>query len=324
MPTIAIIGGGGAFGIHTALYLLQAMGCRIIGIGRSPLRNYLSSLIRDTDYQYYPCHLVHEYDRLHDILEQEKPSIIINFAAQAEATHSFKHSWRFFATNLVALSRLVEDLELKPWLERFIHISTTEMYGHLNYPAKEDEPIKPQTPYGVSKVTFDLYLKALAERTQFPAYILRIANLYGPGQPFYKLIPKLILSGLLGQKMQIEQANHPKKSYLYITDLAHAILLLIQKQPKGILFNVGPSQMTSNLEIANHVAKALHIKRGHLCGFIGQQKATGYWINSEALSYAIGWQPKITWQEGISHLVEWTKTHLLEVKNLPRTYLARD
>ena len=107
---------------------------------------------------------------LHDI-KKYKPDIIINFAAQGEGAVSWRNSWRFFETNSMALSRLCEELMKRNWLERFIQIGTSEMYGSVNHPVKEDEPIKPSSPYAASKVAFDLYLVSVFKNLNFPMKI---------------------------------------------------------------------------------------------------------------------------------------------------------
>src|SRR6185369_6381447 len=106
-------------------------------------------------------HVTYEFDLLMELLDQEKPDVIINYAAQGEGAVSWKHAWRFFETNSMALSRLAEELSKREWLERFIQIGTSEMYGSVNHATSESEPIKPTSPYAASKVAFDMYLESI-------------------------------------------------------------------------------------------------------------------------------------------------------------------
>ena len=151
--TYCILGGGGSFGIHTAFYLLDhASPKKVIGIGRNALRPEPFSLnIEDRDgYEYHAWHITYELDLLLEFLDRAKPDVIVNFAAQGEGAVSWKHSWRFFETNSMALARLCEELSKRDWLERFIQIGTSEMYGSVDHAANEDEPIKPSSPYAAS------------------------------------------------------------------------------------------------------------------------------------------------------------------------------
>ena len=111
--TYAVLGGGGSFGIHTALYLLHnANPKKVIGIGRSPLKPepFSLSIDRQPNFEYHSLHITYELDLLLDLLDKEQPQVIVNFAAQGESAVSWKHSWRFFETNSVALARLCEEL----------------------------------------------------------------------------------------------------------------------------------------------------------------------------------------------------------------------
>src|SRR5450756_27035 len=161
MKKYAIRGGGGSFGIHTAHYRLDhADPSMVIGIGRNPLRPEPFSLNVDKrkNYRYHAYHLTYEIDLLLELLDKEKPDVLVNYAAQGEGAVSWKHSWRFFETNSMALARLVEALMSRDYLERFIQIGTSELYGPVDFSAREDTPLQPTSPYAASKAAFDLYL----------------------------------------------------------------------------------------------------------------------------------------------------------------------
>lgn len=117
MKSYAILGAGGSFGIHTALYLLQHGGAeKVIGVGRNLLRPEPFSLNVDKQpgFTYHAYHVTHELDLMLEMLDREKPQVIVNYAAQGEGAVSWKHSWRFFETNSMALARLCEELMKRP------------------------------------------------------------------------------------------------------------------------------------------------------------------------------------------------------------------
>ena len=126
-----ILGGGGSFGIHTAMYLLDnADHNGVIGIGRNPLRDEPFSLNVDKreGYTYHARHLTYEMDLLLELLDEIRPDVIINYAAQGEGAVSWKHSWRYFETNSMALAKLAEELESRDWLEHFIQIGGFHLF----------------------------------------------------------------------------------------------------------------------------------------------------------------------------------------------------
>ena len=218
--TYAILGGGGSFGIHAALYLLDhAEPKKVIGIGRNPLRPepFSLNIEKRAKYEYHARHVTYELDLLLDLLDQEKPDVIINFAAQGEGAVSWENSWRFFETNSMALAKLSEALMKRKWMERFIQIGTSEMYGSVNYAAKEEEPIKPSSPYAASKVAYDMYLVSVHKFLNFPMNIIRPSNCYCPAQLLHRVIPKAIWCGLTGNKLPLHGGGKAEKSYMRTT-----------------------------------------------------------------------------------------------------------
>ena len=195
----ATLGGGGSFGIHTAFWLSQhADPERIVGIGRNTLRPEPFSLNVDKlpRYEYYARHITYELDLLLEVLDHEKPQIIVNFAAQGEGAVSWQNSWRFFETNAMGLVQLSEELLKRDYLERFIQIGASEVYGAVEHPAKEDHPVLPTSPYAASKAAFDMYLISVHKVLGFPMNIIRPSNAYCTGQLLHRVIPKAVISGL--------------------------------------------------------------------------------------------------------------------------------
>jgi dTDP-glucose 4,6-dehydratase len=326
--TYAILGGGGSFGIHAALYLLDhAQPKKVIGIGRNPLRPEPVSLgiVKREGYQYHARHVTHELDLLLELLDKEKPEIIVNFAAQGEGAVSWKHSWRFFETNSMALARLSEELMKRDWLERFIQIGTSEMYGSVDHATKEDEPIKPSSPYAASKVAFDLYLESVHRFQKFPMNIIRPSNAYCPGQLLHRVIPKAIWCGLKGVKLPLHGGGRAEKSYIHARDLGRAIHLVTEKAPLGKTYNAGPALPTSIREVVERTARAMDIPFEQLCEVTGDRlgQDSRYWLDSSAIKRDLGWQPEIDWDKGLSEMVDWGRRYWGEIKDWPTDYVLR-
>lgn len=328
MKTYAILGGGGSFGIETALYLLQhANPKRVIGIGRNPLRPEPFSLGIEKlpRYEYHARHVTYELDLLLELLDQTKPEIIINYAAQGEGAVSWRHSWRFFETNSMALARLVEELMKRDYLERFIQIGTSEMYGSVDRPATEEDPIMPTSPYAASKVAFDMYLISVHRFLKFPMNIIRPSNAYCRGQLLHRVIPKAIMCGLKGEKLPLHGGGRAEKSYIHARDLARAIHRVAENAPLGRVYNAGPSEPTSIRRVVELVAQALGISFDNLCQItedrLGQDSR--YWLDSSAIKRDVGWEPTIGWEEGLAEIVAWAKNYFDVLKDWPTGYTMR-
>ncbi|MEQ9111067.1 MAG: GDP-mannose 4,6-dehydratase [Rhodospirillaceae bacterium] len=326
--TYAILGGGGSFGIHAALYLLDhANPKKVIGIGRNPLRPEPFSLNIDQreGYEYHARHVTYELDLLLELLDKEKPEVIINFAAQGEGAVSWKHSWRFFETNSMALARLSEELMKRDWLERFIQIGTSEMYGSVDYAAKEDEPIKPSSPYAASKVAFDMYLISIHKFMQFPMNIIRPSNCYCPAQLLHRVIPKAIWCGLTGNKLPLHGGGKAEKSYMHARDLGRAIHMVAENAPLGKTYNAGPLEPTSIKEVVERTAAALEMPFEELCEMsedrLGQDSR--YWLDSSAIKADVGWEAEIGWDQGLEEMVQWGRKYLDDIRDWPTDYVLR-
>ncbi len=323
-----ILGGGGSFGIHTAMYLLEhANPQKVIGVGRNILRPEPFSLNVDKAdrYEYRAYHVTYELDLLMEYLDREKPDVIVNFAAQGEGAVSWKHSWRFFETNSMGLARLAEELMKREWLERFIQIGTSEMYGAVGHPAKEDTPIKPTSPYAASKVAFDMYLMSVHKFLKFKMNILRPSNAYCSGQLLHRIIPKTIVCGLLGKKLPLHGGGRAEKSYIHARDLGRAIHLVSEGAPYGTIYNVGSEEPTSIRKVVELCAKAINVPFDQICEVtedrLGQDAR--YWLDSSAIKKDVGWEPQIDWNEGLKEVVVWAKKYLNQLKDWPMDYSLR-
>jgi dTDP-glucose 4,6-dehydratase len=321
-----ILGGAGSFAIQTAKHLLEDEDATVLGVGRNPIRArpwaFTLGIEDHPRFKYRAHHVTHELDELLETLDQEQPEAIINFAAQGEGAVSWKHSWRFFETNSVTLPRLVEALSSRPWLKRFIQIGTSEMYGSVAAPAKENAPIKPTSPYAVSKVAFDMYLQS--SRKVVPWNIIRPSNCYCPGQLLHRVIPRAIVAGLIGDRIPLHGGGRAKKSYLHAMDLARAIKLVANDAPLYQIFNVGPDEPTSIREVVERCADAVGLDFEFLCeespGRPGEDSQ--YWLDSSSIKL-LGWKQEIGWNKGLAEMVEWGEKYLPVLRGWPTDYKLR-
>jgi dTDP-glucose 4,6-dehydratase len=325
----AVLGGGGCFGISTSKYLLEQPETeRVLGIGRNapkPEPFTLGVGKGDRRYSYHAYHVTHELDLLLELLDREKPQVIVNYAAQGEGAVSWKHSWRFFETNSMALARLVEALMSRDYLERFIQIGTSELYGSMDVPAREDAPLQPSSPYAASKAAFDMHLVSVHRVLKFPMSIVRPSNAYCPGQLLHRVIPKAVVCGLTGRKLPLHGGGRAEKSYIHARDLARAIHLVAAKAPSGTVYNAGPPKPISIRALIETVARVMGIPFEDLCEVTGDRlgQDARYWLDSSAIKRDVGWEPKIGLEEGIAEMVDWGRTYLDQLRDWPTDYILR-
>ncbi len=315
MRTYILLGGGGVFAIHLAKYLLEtANPKKVICVGRNLPRSSAFSLDvgkGDPRYAYHQIHVTFEQDRLIELFDAEKPDVIVNFAALAYAT-SWDKAYRYYETNVVALAKMCEELMSRDYLERFIQVGTSELYGSVDRPADEDAPVKPTSPYAVSKLAGDMHLETLWGVRQFPMNIIRPSNAYAPGQLMYRVLPRAVLCGLTGQKLPLQGGGQARKSFMHARDVASAIHLIAEKAPLGRLYNAGPDEPASIRDLVTLVAEELGMPLDELCvetpGRVGEDAQ--YWLDSTRIKEELGWRPKIDLRAGMRDMVEWGRKYL--------------
>lgn len=329
MTRYAVIGGGGSFGIHTSKYLLEQHDTeRVIGVGRNTPKPPPFTLgVGDGDerYSYSAFHVTYELELLMELLDREEPQVIVNYAAQGEGAVSWRHSWRFFETNSMALARLAEELMQRDYLQRFIQIGTSELYGSVSEPASEDSPLKPTSPYAASKAAFDMYLQSVSQVLSFPMNIVRPSNAYCPGQLLHRVIPKAVVCGLTGRRLPLQGGGKAEKSYIHARDLARAIHLVAESAPLGTVYNAGPPEPVSIRRLVETVAGVMEIPFDELCEVTGDRlgQDSRYWLDSSAIERDVGWKPEIDLREGIADMVDWGRTYLDELREWPMDYVLR-
>ncbi|PYS24690.1 MAG: dTDP-glucose 4,6-dehydratase [Acidobacteria bacterium] len=329
MKTYVILGGNGVFGVQAAFYLLEnANPKKVICVGRNPEKPEAFTLNvgrGDPRYVYHQIHVVYEQDRLFEMFDAERPEVIINFAAQGEGAASWSKFWRFYETNSVALAKMTEELLHRDYLERWIQIGTSELYGSCDFPAKEETPIQPTSPYAASKAAADMHLLSIARVLKFPMNIIRPSNAYAPGQLLHRVIPKAVLCGLIGEKLPLHGGGRARKSYIHARDLGRAIHLVSEKAPLGTVYNAGPPEPTSIRDLVAKVAEGMNIPFDQLCEVSGERlgQDSQYWLDSSAIKRDVGWEPTIGLEEGIKEMVDWGKKYVDYLKTVPTGYVLR-
>lgn len=324
-----ILGGGGAFGLTLAKYLLSlGERERVICVGRNPLRPGAFSLGLEgrSGFEYRQFHIRHELDLLLGFLDEVNPGVIVNFAAQGEGAASWEHSWRFFDTNATALCRLYEALVRERLCRRFIHIGTSELYGSVDAPVTEDAPIRVSSPYSASKAAFDLYLLSMmrAKRTPISTVILRPSNCYCPGQLLHRIIPRAVVAGLTGRRVPLHGGGTARKSYMHAIDLARAVRLVaeIDVDLLSPVYNLGPRAPISIREVAAMVATVVGVPFHDLFDEaperVGQDAC--YWLDSSRAARELAWEPTVGWGNGLLSVARWARENIEQLRAWPIDY----
>ncbi len=220
---------------------LLADGAEVVGISRSHEADpvFLPYKWQPHDrFTFRQLDLNRDLDRLDALLGDFRPDYVVNFAAQGMVAQSWQNPVHWYRTNTVAMVRLHERLRNYAGLKKFVHASTPEVYGNTSGLVREDAPFNPSTPYAISKAACDMNLLALQRAYGFPVAMTRAANVCGPGQALYRIIPKTILCILTGRKLRLEGGGTSVRSFIHIRDVVDATVRVCRDGKPGAVYHL--------------------------------------------------------------------------------------
>lgn len=329
MRTWLILGGGGWLGVQISRHLLaHEPDIFVVGVGRNPERPAPFALHRGIDdarHEYHQLHLAHEPERVLSLLEAKRPEVVVNLAAQGEEAASWTNTWRYFETNVTALAKVIEPLVGAPWLRRWVQISTASVYGPGREAATEDAPLRPATPYAVSKAAADGYLTAIGAVRGFPANIVRPTNVYGAGQQLHRIIPRATLCALTGRPLPLQGGGSARKFFLHGEDLARAVHTIAEKAERGAVYNVGPRESTEIRALVATICLKVGVPFEEVVQLAPDRggQDTQAMLDSSRITADLRWIPAVDLDRGLDQTIAWMKQHLDVLKTLPTEFTFR-
>lgn len=251
-------------------------------------------------------------EKVKETLEKYNIDAVVHFAAESHVDNSIKRPLTFTENNVMGTNSLIEACK-QVWGEgsenRFVHVSTDEVYGTLKDGDDmfvETLPLAPNSPYSASKAGSDLVVRAYCETFKMNVCITRCSNNYGLNQHEEKLIPLMIKKAKAGEKLPVYGTGNNIRDWLFVKDHCIAIDTVLHKGVKGEVYNVGGNNEKTNLEIVKTILKQLG-KPEDLITFVEDRKGHDYRyaINSSKIKKELGWEPSVTVEEGLRQTIEW-------------------
>ncbi len=264
------------------------------------LENLPESLKKDTEFEFYQGNITHR-DTVVSLVKRS--DVVVHFAAESHVTKSIYNNHIFFETDVIG-THVIADAIAKHPVERFIHISSSEVYGtSIKDPMDEDHPLNPMSPYAAAKAGADRLVYSYIQTYKLPAIIVRPFNNYGPCQHLEKAIPNFIISALNNKELTIHGTGQSTRDWMYVGDtclaldkILHADLDLI----KGHAINLGTGKDTSVLSIAQEILDILGKPRNLIQYVDDRPGQVNRHISSTAKSYALlGWKSSTSLKEGL-------------------------
>ncbi len=246
-------------------------------------------------------------DTLEHIFKTEKLDAVVHFAAESHVDRSILDASPFLDTNIKG-TQILLDIARKYEIERFINISTDEVYGELKGEGQfyETTPLNPNSPYSVSKAAADMLGRAYNRTYGLPVITVRPSNNYGPWQYPEKFIPVIVLNALSNKRIPVYAKGENIREWLFVTDCVDAVFSILRKGKTGGIYNVGSGEEKRNLEVVKTILNLLG-KPEDLIEFTKDRLGHDfrYSLNSDKINEQIGWKNKIHFPEGMEKTVKW-------------------
>lgn len=240
---------------------------------------------------------------------------VVHFAAESHVSRSILDDQTFVVTDVMGTQVMMHALVKCPNVERFIHISTSEVYGTAEKePMDEEHPLNPRSPYAAAKVGADRLVYSYYCTYDVPVVIIRPFNNYGPQQHIEKMIPKFITSALRGIPLTIHGDGSAQRDWLHVLDTSEALDKVLHHERfgeiQGEVINLGTGIATSILEIAHAILDYLQVPKSNL-KFVGDRpgQVACHISSTNKAETLLGWTQKRTIQDELPAVIEWYRTH---------------
>ncbi len=310
---IIVTGGAGFIGSNFVFHMLKAHPYyRIICLDKLTYAGNLSTLepvMDNPNFRFVKADIC-DKEAVEKLFEEEKPDIVVNFAAESHVDRSIENPQIFLETNIIGTSVLMDACR-KYGIKRYHQVSTDEVYGDLPLDRPdlfftENTPIHTSSPYSSSKAGADLLVLAYHRTFGLPVTVSRCSNNYGPYQFPEKLIPLMIIRALHDESLPVYGDGLNVRDWLYVEDHCKAIDLIIHNGKVGEVYNVGGHNEMANIDIVKLILKQLG-KPESLITYITDRKGHDrrYAIDPTKIHNDLGWLPETKFADGIVKTINW-------------------
>ena len=315
--TIIVTGGAGFIGSNFVFHMLQAHpDYRIVCLDKLTYAGNLSTLepvLQQDNFRFVKADIC-DRQAVDKLFQEEKPDIVVNFAAESHVDRSIENPGIFLETNIMGTAVLMDACR-KYGIQRYHQVSTDEVYGDLPLDRldlffTEETPLHTSSPYSSSKASADLLVMAYYRTYGLPVTISRCSNNYGPYHFPEKLIPLMIANALADKPLPVYGNGENVRDWLYVEDHCRAIDLIIHAGKVGEVYNVGGHNEKRNIDIVRIICQELG-KPESLIVHVEDRKGHDrrYAIDPAKIHRELGWLPETKFEDGIKKTIKWYLEH---------------
>ncbi len=307
--TVLVTGGAGFIGGNFVRLLLNETDYAVVNVDAL---TYAGNLISLQDIEDHPRYtFVHgnicDEAVIQNVLNEYAPSSIVNFAAETHVDRSIQGADEFLQTNVLGVQALLKPV-IAGNIERFVQVSTDEVYGSLGPEGRftETTPLDPGNPYSASKAAADFLVRAAVNTYGIDACITRCSNNYGPFQFPEKLIPLMIHRASHGKTLPVYGDGQQVRDWIHVEDHCRAVLAVLERGKKGEVYNIGAENEIQNIEVVRTILTALD-KPDSLIEFVKDRPGHDrrYAMDNTKISRELGWHPTVSFAQGMQATIDW-------------------
>jgi dTDP-glucose 4,6-dehydratase len=236
---------------------------------------------------------------------------VVHFAAESHVDRSIYEPAPVVETNITGTCVLLQVARKLP-IERFVQVSTDEVYGDLPSGAFADEksPLQPNSPYSASKAAADFLVRSFVRTYGFPALITRSSNNYGPFQFPEKFLPLMITNALEDKPLPIYGDGKQQRDWVHVEDNCRGILAVLERGRVGETYNIGGLDVEENLALARRLLRVLGKPESllsHVADRPGHDRR--YALDCKKMEKDLGWKPALRLDEGLRQTIDWYKSN---------------
>ena len=249
---------------------------------------------------------IRNLQELDSLFEKKKFTHVLHFAAESHVDNSISNPGLFAETNVLGTLNLLQ-VSRKYSIERFLHVSTDEVYGSIEEGfSTENSPLNPSSPYSASKAAAEHFVFSYLHTFDLPVLMVRCSNNYGPRQFPEKLIPHFISRLLKNESVPVYGNGKNVREWMHVSDCARGIALVLGKGKIGDIYNISSGIFRENLEVTRMLVNMMG-KGPELISFVADRKGHDfrYAIDSSKIRKELGWEPKVQLEEGLKETVRW-------------------
>ena len=276
----------------------------------------------DSGFRFFKLDLNHDLDEIVALTRKERPQYVVNFAAQSMVAESWQNPDHWFMTNVVSTVRLHEQLRRFDFLKKYVHVTTPEVYGSTSGLVDEEAPFNPSTPYAVSRAAADMSLRTFFAAYRFPVVFTRAANVFGPGQQLYRIIPRTIMYIKLGRKLQLHGGGVSERSFIDSRDVSDATWRVARDGLPGETYHISTDRRVTIRQLVEMICERLGARFEDSVEVVGERlgKDAAYRLDSAKIRRELGWADRISLEQGIEDTIAWVERYFDELKTQPQQY----